>query len=51
MVLYDQSGRRQIHCDLKDIQEASYDFSEEQVADADIVVACNINFNRGKKLL
>lgn len=46
VVLYDQSGRRQIHCDLKDIQEASYGFSEEQVADADIVVACNINFNR-----
>ena len=46
VVLYDESGRRQIYCDLKDIQEASYGFCEEQVADADIVVACNINFNR-----
>lgn len=46
VVLYDETGRRQIYCDLKDIQEASYGFSEDQVADADIVVACNINFNR-----
>ena len=46
VVLYDSTGRRQIHCDLKDIQETSYGFSEAQVADADIVVACNINFNR-----
>ena len=46
VVLYDETGRRQIYCDLKDIQETAYGFSEEQVADADIVVACNINFNR-----
>ncbi len=46
VVLYDETGRRQIYCDLKDIQETSYGFSEEQIADADIVVACNINFNR-----
>lgn len=46
VVLYEESGRRQIYCDLKDIQETSYGFSPEQVADADIVVACNINFNR-----
>ena len=46
VVLYDETGRRQIYCDLKDIQETGYGFSEEQVADADIVVACNINFNR-----
>ncbi len=46
VVLYDESGRRQIYCDLKDIQDRTYDFSEDQVADADIVVACNINFNR-----
>ena len=29
VVLYDESGRRQIYCDLKNIQETSYDFSEE----------------------
>lgn len=46
VVLYDETGRRQIYCDLKDIQETSYGFSAEQVANADIVVACNINFNR-----
>lgn len=46
VVLYDETGRRQIYCDLKDIQEAAYGFSREQLSDADIVVACNINFNR-----
>jgi ribokinase len=46
VVLYDESGRRQIYCDLKDIQETAYDFTEEAVAGADLVVACNINFNR-----
>lgn len=44
-VLYDDSGRRQIYCDLKNIQEMEYGFSDE-FADSDIVVACNINFNR-----
>ena len=46
VVLYDEEGKRQIYCDLKDIQEASYGFNEDICADADIVVACNINFNR-----
>ena len=46
VVLYDETGRRQIYCDLKDIQETSYGFSEYQVANADLVAACNINFNR-----
>ena len=46
VVLYDETGRRQIYCDLKDIQETAYGFEEAEVADGDIVVACNINFNR-----
>jgi len=46
VVLYDETGRRQIYCDLKDIQESSYSFEAEQVADVDLVVACNINFSR-----
>lgn len=46
VVLYDENGRRQIYCDLKDIQETSYGFSREMVEEADLVVACNINFNR-----
>ena len=46
VVLYDETGRRQIYCDLKDIQETSYGFSREILRDVDIVAACNINFNR-----
>ena len=46
VVLYDEDGMRQIYCDLKDIQEASYGFEPSICEDKDIVVACNINFNR-----
>lgn len=46
VVLYDETGKRQIYCDLKDIQESACEFSDEQLKDADLVVACNINFNR-----
>ncbi len=46
VVLYDESGRRQIHNDLKDIQENNYDFSDDVLEDIDVVCACNINFNR-----
>ena len=46
VVLYDPSGRRQVHSDLKDIQEASCPFDPQAIAAADLVVACNINFNR-----
>lgn len=46
VVLYDGEGRRQIYCDLKDIQETAYDFTGETYRDADLVLACNINFNR-----
>lgn len=46
VVLYDGEGRRQIYCDLKDIQETACPFPAEAVADADLVAACNINFNR-----
>ncbi len=46
VVLYDGTGRRQIHCDLKNIQEARLDFAPEDLTDIDLVVACNINFNR-----
>lgn len=47
VVLYDEEGRRQIYCDLKDIQDITYDFQEEIYNDCDIVIACNTNFNRG----
>ena len=46
VVLYEDGGRRQIHCDLKDIQEAEYGFAPDLLADVDVVIACNINFNR-----
>lgn len=46
VVLYDGAGRRQIYCDLKDIQEKDYGFTGDLLGDADIVAACNINFNR-----
>jgi ribokinase len=45
-VLYDPEGRRQIYCDLKDIQETAYPFSPADLDGIDLVVACNINFNR-----
>lgn len=48
VALYDEEGRRQIYCDLKDIQEKNMDFAELEAAikDSDLVVLCNTNFNR-----
>lgn len=46
VVLFDPDGRRQIYCDLKDIQETMYNFDASVLTDMDVVVACNINFNR-----
>ena len=46
VVLYDESGRRQVYCDLKDIQERAYVFDPSLINKADIVAATNINFSR-----
>lgn len=46
VVLYDETGRRQIHCDLKDMQETAYGFPEDICQGMDLVVATNTNFNR-----
>ena len=46
VVLYDHEGKRQIYCDLKDIRETLYDFTPARLDGIDLVVACNINFNR-----
>ncbi len=46
VILYDGEGKRQIYCDLKDIQDMSFDFQREMYQDCDVIVACNINFNR-----
>ncbi|MBR1693542.1 MAG: carbohydrate kinase family protein [Lachnospiraceae bacterium] len=50
VVLFDKEGKRQIYCDLKDIQEKSIDVSSDrldaQLSACDVVAATNINFNR-----
>lgn len=46
VVLYDTEGKRQIYCDLKDIQETPYEFAPDLLEGIDLVAACNINFNR-----
>lgn len=46
VVLFDPDGKRQIYCDLKDIQEKMYGFDASVLTDIDLVAACNINFNR-----
>lgn len=48
IILYDSEGKRQIYCDLKDIQDKMYNpiKAEEALNKCDIAVMCNINFNR-----
>ncbi|EFA23463.1 carbohydrate kinase family protein [Bifidobacterium gallicum] len=46
VVLHDPSGRRQIYCDLKDIQDCRYPADRGLFQDCDIAVLCNIAFNR-----
>ena len=48
VVLFDPQGKRQIYCDLKDIQDQLIDPAEEKHAleSSDAAVLCNINFNR-----
>ncbi|PKO06411.1 MAG: carbohydrate kinase family protein [Chloroflexi bacterium HGW-Chloroflexi-3] len=48
VIIYEKSGRRQIHTDLKDIQERQYptDLFEQALSECDLCVLCNINFNR-----
>lgn len=48
VVLYDGEGRRQIYCDLKDIQDKEMEMSgvEEAIRNSDLVILCNTNFNR-----
>jgi ribokinase len=47
-ILYDGEGRRQIHVDLKDVQEQVYPSAlfDEAVAGCRLAVLCNINFSR-----
>ena len=46
VVLYDGEGRRQIHCDLKDIQERTFPLESRCLEGIELAVVCNINFNR-----
>lgn len=46
IILYDDTGNREIYCDLKDIQDKLYDVEDETILDCDLAVICNINFNR-----
>lgn len=48
VILFEPSGRRQIHVDLKDIQEATYpdDVFREALDGVDLALVCNINFAR-----
>lgn len=48
VVLYTPDGKRQIYCDLKDIQEQKLQPKEymKELSDCDAAVLCNINFNR-----
>lgn len=48
VILYEPSGRRQIHTDLKDIQEQLYPDEQFEAAaqDCSLLVLCNINFSR-----
>ncbi len=48
VILYEKSGRRQIHTDLKDIQEQQYpgERFEQAALGCDLCILCNINFNR-----
>jgi ribokinase len=47
-ILYDSEGRRQIHVDLKDVQEQVYpvELFDEAAAGCRLAVLCNINFSR-----
>jgi len=48
VILYEGSGRRQIHVDLKDIQERTYPEAQVDAAlsGCDLAALCNINFSR-----
>lgn len=48
VILYDRTGQRQIHVDLKDIQEQAYPVGRFEAAarGCDLVALCNINFSR-----
>lgn len=47
VVLFEDSGRRKIYCDLKDVQSLVFPFEKirDAAAACDALIICNINFN------
>lgn len=48
IILYDTEGKRQVYCDLKDIQDQVYDPNQAEILlkQCEAVILCNINFNK-----
>ena len=48
VIIYNSEGKRQIHTDLKDLQERHYPAGlfSAALAECDLAVLCNINYNR-----
>jgi len=48
IILYEPSGRRQIHTDLKDFQDQKYpiEIAEKALRECNLAAVCNINFAR-----
>lgn len=48
VIIYDQTGRRQIHTDLKDIQDRHYptQLFAQALGHCSLALLCNINYNR-----
>ena len=46
VIIFDKNGKRQIHCDLKDIQDRNIDIEYDKLSECDLAVIGNINFNR-----
>lgn len=48
VILYEPGGRRQIHCDLKDVQETEYPLEafDQAARDCEWALLCNVNFSR-----
>ncbi|HOJ63857.1 MAG TPA: carbohydrate kinase family protein [Spirochaetota bacterium] len=48
VILYDKKGRRQIYCDLKELQETVYpiEYFETAIKECSMSILCNINFCR-----
>jgi ribokinase len=48
VIIYDKAGKRQIHTDLKDIQDRIYPahLFDEALCQSSLAILCNINYNR-----